>query len=463
MRVLYERFNEIAAEDGSEPVQIIRKTIPFLKETLDKTPEMLPILKKAGVVDSGAMGFLVITEGIALELEEDNGIAKSPLITVRHMLLINKYIRYLILKKRLGKKNRLVKTIISNVSLKNINNISLKGTLQLFNNLLKNISSENIVKQILKRSDELHSSWNPHIKYKYCTELILETDRINKQELQKELERFGDSLLLISFKKGYKVHIHTNNPKTVLSTCSNLGSIISSKIDNMKKQHRNLVYEDQTVYTKENAILVIVNGRGFAEILKGLGATDSLVYGKVKPSIKDIQRALDRTKAKNIIVAADDSDILMSLNSAITLSKSNIELILTKDIISIISVMYSYSSVYDIMQNAREMRNNLNNIQFIKISRSVRDLSLNGKTVKKGDFFALYQKQMIYFSDSLEKTITNSISKLKDNKTLITLYSGKMERNSEKLLDVLRRRLTDVDFQLYEGGQDRYNYYITFE
>jgi dihydroxyacetone kinase-like predicted kinase len=462
MRVLYERFNEIAAEEGSKPVQTLRKTIPFLREALDRTPEMLPILKEAGVVDSGAMGFLVIIEGIAIELE-DKGLSKSQLMTVAHTLLINKYIRYLILKKRLRKKNRLLKTVISNVSLKNINNISLLGTLQLFNNFLKDIGNENIVKQILKRSDELQSSWNPAIENKYCTEFVLESDRIVRQDLEKELERFGDSLLLISFKKGYKVHIHTNNPKLVLTTCTKWGKITSSKIDNMKKQHRNLVCDDKTAYAKENAILVIVNGKGFAEILKGLGATNALVYGKVKPSVKDIQKALDRTRAKNIIVAADDSDISMALNSAITLSKSNVELIPTKDIISVISIMYAHSSAYDIIQNAREMRNNLNNIKFIKISKSTRDFSQNGQTVDKSDFFALYKKQIIFSSLLLEETITHSIDIVRDDATLVTLYGGKMEKNREKLLNILRKEFTDIDFELYEGGQDRYNYYITFE
>jgi dihydroxyacetone kinase-like predicted kinase len=206
-----------------------------------------------------------------------------------------------------------------------------------------------------------------------------------------------------------------------------------------------------------------VNGDGFAEILRGLGATDILVYKKVKPSVHQIQNALIKTRAKNIITAADDADILASLKSAITLCKSNIELIETYNIISIISMMYNYSNAIDVMQNAKMMRESLSNIKFCKIARATRNFEENNLSVRKGDFFTIYQDKIILSAKHIDKAIIQSISEIRENESLVTLYKGRMNKNDDKLMPLLKSKFSNIEFEIYNSGQDRYNYYVTFE
>ncbi|MCK4339001.1 MAG: DAK2 domain-containing protein [Candidatus Cloacimonetes bacterium] len=461
MKVFSEYFAELA-KNNKYPVEIIKNIIPVLEETLDKTPEMLPILKKAGVVDSGAMGFLILIKGMVIGLEY-NGILIKSLLNIATILAINKYIRSIVAKKKHRKKTNLIKTIISNLPPKNINNISLAYIIKQFNALIQKESSNTSAEIIIQKSEDLSNSWNPDLPYRYCTEFILNSKKINTDFLQTKFENFGDSIIILQSGNCFKVHIHTNKPKSILKLCSNYGEISSTKIDDMKKQHRNLISEDKAFYEKDKAVLLIVNGDGFAEILKGLEATDILLYGKNKPSVNHIQNALLKTRAKNIIVAADDKDILAGIKSAITLCKSNIELIESKDIVQIISMMYNYSSISDVMNNAQLMRKNLNNIKYCKIAKATRDFKEDDLFINKGDYFTLYQNKILLANTKILEVVIQSISKIKNNESLVTLYNGKMRQNDNRILSILKSKFNNIDIEKYYGGQLRYNYYITFE
>jgi len=461
MKVLSEYYTKYAT-NNSNAINIIKKTIPTLEETLEKTPEMLPILKKAGVVDSGALGFLVLIKGLATELEYNGSFLKQ-LMTTAHTLAISKYVHSFVKKKKYGKQNRLIKTIITNFPPKNINNLSLANIIRLFNNFMQKKGSHSIANMIIQESEDLYNSWNPDIQYKYCTEFILEGNKITREELHFQLEPWGDNLLIIRSNNNFKIHIHTNRPKPLLKLCAEFGEISSTKVDDMKKQHRNLISEDKAFYNKDNAVLLIVNGEGFAKILKGLGATDILVYKRIKPTVNHIKNALIKTRAKNIITAADDSDILTSLKSAIAFCKSNIELIETQDIISIIHMMYNYSSNADIIQNSMKIRENLESIKFCKIAHAKREYYEDSLTVKKGDFFTIYKNKILLCAGQIDKAIIESISKLLEGESLTTLYNGRMEKSGNKILSQLQSEFEAVSFESYYGGQNKYNFYITFE
>ncbi|MCK4311669.1 MAG: DAK2 domain-containing protein [Candidatus Cloacimonetes bacterium] len=462
MKVLADNFEKNAETNHPNPLNIIKSVIPVLEETLKQTPEMLPVLKKAGVVDSGAMGFLVLIKGIVIELEYNDSIIK-PLMTIANILLISKYVHSFVVNKKHGKHITLVKTLISSLPLKNITNFSLANIIKLFDNLIQKKDNREIAEAIIQKSENLVETWNANIQYRYCTEFILESDNIDKINLKSHLEKRGDCLIVIQSDNNCKIHIHTNKPKSLLKSSAKFGNISFTKVDDMKKQHYNLISEDKAFYEKDTALLLIVNGDGFANILKGLGATDILLYKKVKPSVSHIQNALVKTRAKNIIVATDDTDISASLKSAITLCKSNIELIETNSIIQIISMMYNYSDTIDIIQNAQIIRNNLDNIRFCKIAQATRDFAEGRIPVKKKDYFTIFQNKIISSSKEINKAISQAISNLIENETLITLYCGKMEPGRKRIISNLQSKFKHITFESYYGGQDKYNYYITFE
>jgi len=462
MRVLSEKFEQLSSDSSNNTLYLIKKIIPSLEETLKNTPEMLPVLKKAGVVDSGAMGFLILVKGISFELEYNESIIK-PIFSIANILIISKYVRSFVSHKKYGKRNRFIRTFITNVPLKNISNINLTNIINMLNNLLQKKDNGKLAETIIRKSDELSETWNPNIKYRYCTEFILESENLDKAEFENKLKEWGDSLIIIHSNNIFKIHIHTNKPKTLLKFCEELGKISSTKIDDMKKQHYNLISEDRAYYNKDIALLLIVNGAGFADILKGLGTVEILCYKKVKPSVNQIHNALLKTRAKNIIAAADDSDILPALKSAITLSKSNIELIESKNVVQLISIMYYYSEFQDLYQNTKVIRENLDNIKFCKIARATRDFAEDNVNVKKGDFFSIYQNRMVFSDRQKGTVIEQSISKLTGMENLITIYCGKKENNTDKIVSKLQSKFENITFESYFGGQDRYNYYITFE
>lgn len=461
MRVFATRFSKLALDD-KDALSIVKDIIPDLEDTLEKTPDMLPILKKAGVVDSGAMGFLVLVKGAATGLEY-TGTMIRPIMNIATILSTSRFIRSVIKEKKYESGEERKKLRLPNISLRNINNISFANILTQFNNLLQRNNNQKLAKEILQKSQDLDSSWNPKIQNRYCTEFILESNKIGKEALEKRLQPFGDNLLTIASGNAYKVHIHTNAPKDLLKSLENLGTIAATKIDDMKVQHRNLISEDKEFYERDFALLLIVNGEGFAEILKSLGATDILVYQQLKPSVRQIQDALSKTRAKNIIVAADDSDILASLKSAITLCKSNVELIETRNVIQIISMMYTFSPEMDILSNASMMRENLDTIKFCKIARATRNFQTDDFTVTKGTYFTIYQNKILAHHSNLIELITLCIEKIQDGESLITLYRGKMEKDNNSLVTLLKKKFPQCEFEIYYGGQNRYNYYLTFE
>jgi dihydroxyacetone kinase-like predicted kinase len=462
MKVFANYFEKFTREKNSTPFSIIKKIIPILEKTLEKTPEMLPILKKAGVVDSGAMGFLVLIKGVALELEYNRSIIK-PLMTTANILLISKYVRSFVTRKKSGKRNKLFKTIILNYQPKSITNFTLSNIIKMFNNLVQKKDNIKIAKAIIQKSEDLLESWSSNIQYRYCTEFIMEANHINKQNLKSQLNNWGDSLIIIESEDIYKIHIHTNKPKSLLKLCEAWGKITFTKVDDMKKQHHNLISQDKAYYDKDNAVLFIVNGDGFAEILKGLGATDILIYKKVKPSVNQVQNAIIKTRAKNVIIAADNTDILPSLKSAITLCKSNIELIETGSIIQLISMMYNYSDSFDVMQNANIMRDNLDNVKFCKIARATRSFNEDLIFMEKGDFFTIYNNKIILSSKNIQDILIQSINKLKGEESLISLYCAEMGKNKSEILYLMQSTFRNISFETYYGGQNKFNYYITFE
>jgi len=468
MRALKEKYAELMPLYDN-PLTIIQQSIPYLKEVLNQTPEMLPVLKQAGVVDSGGAGFVVLLEGINKELSQyvDNGI---PL----HNLLKTARAIQKLLKKRLKKAHKDQTALsILNLDFSRIRNSRLAEAFQNAKVALSNfhinhngngktINREKIIGDL----QEIDNSWNPEIKEKFCTEFVLETDQIkNKDELKEKIGHYGDSLIIVNSNNKYKVHIHTNKPNDVFEEVSRYGTLLFTKVDDMKKQHKNFLSDDVVDYERDKSIFCIVSGKGFADILKNLGADDILCYGKNKPSVNQLVKGLNNLKAKNVIAASDDSDILMALKYAASLCKANVHIVESDNPISLISIMMSISKDYDIQTTFETAMNNLENIRFCGIAQSSRDvLAEDGTQVHKGDFFAVYKKKIVLSNPSKNQLLTNVIEKIvSNNNNLVTLYKGANIKNDEQLIKLLKDKFPSLDFEEYYGGQLNYLYYITFE
>ncbi|MBP8966982.1 MAG: DAK2 domain-containing protein [Paludibacteraceae bacterium] len=466
MRALKEKYAQLMEKEDN-PLVIIQQTIPYLKEVLSQTPEMLPVLKKAGVVDSGGAGFIILLEGINKELSQlvVNG------ISLPSLLRIGRTTRKL-LKKRLSELRKSpFAPLILNIDFSRIQNSRLVEALQNARNLLGNIHLNHNNGKTINREkliddlQEIDASWNPEIKNKYCTEFVLESDAItSKDQLREKIAHYGDSLIIINSNNKYKVHIHTNKPNDLFDDVSKFGSLLFTKVDDMKKQHRNFLSEDVVEYERDKSVFCIVSGKGFAEILKNLGADDILCYGKNKPSVNQLVKGLNNLKAKNIIVASDDSDILMALKYAVSLCKSNVFIVESDNPISLVSMLMNISKDYDINTIFDEAMNSINNIPFCGIARSTRNVTTeNGAPVNKNDYFTVYKKKIILANKNLQELVFDTVQQLSAEGSLITIYKGEDVKKENSLIEQLRNKFSDRDFEEYYGGQYKYSYYITFE
>ena len=457
MKEFYERYKEFS--DLESPMAIVKKVLPYLEEAVKETPEKLQILKEAGVVDSGALGFYVLLEGLVGAFYGEIS-AEGQVLGNVSTLATTKV------------KESLVKTIggikggffmAKDVVVK-----SYEATV----NYLRPEKSLGFLTELIKKSipgKRKGKAWNKGIKFRYCTEFLLDPDKaVNEKEVHKKLEEFGDEVFVINSGGIFKIHVHTNKPEEVLNVFKKIGHIQSIKIDDMYEQRKVLLsgLSPETHYEKDYAILLILNGEGFAEIVKSLGVTDVLVYGEVKPSVLEIMKAIDDVKSKNLIVAVDDNDILMALKIASDLLKSkfNIELIETNNIISILNMLYHSLGSGDVHKDAEAMREAVNDVDFVKVSVATKSMNKDGVAIKKGNFFAIYNNKIILSSANLNKLLKGIVDKVGKGKNLVTLYSGQKEKKrGEKAVSYLRREFDGVEFELYYGGQNKYNYYLVFE
>jgi dihydroxyacetone kinase-like predicted kinase len=456
-------------KEEDDPSVIIKKCIPHLKEVLKKTPDMLLVLKQAGVVDSGGAGFLIILQGINRELKL-NGIAVGSL-PVSIILNINRATKKYLNGKFANFTKNSIEALLPNIDIAQVHNLRLHNIFEdvkhFINNLQRNGNNFLNKKAIINDLEDMKNSWNPEIKLKYCTEFILETNKISSKEQIKEIiGGYGDSLIILNSGDKYKVHIHTDKPESVFKDVSKYGELIFTKVDDMKKQHKNLISNDTIDYEREKSVFCLVSGKGFADILKNLGADDVFCYGKNKPSVERIVKELNRLKTKNIIVAADDKDILMALKYAASLSKSNVHIVESNNVISLISMVMNISKELDITTTLESVMNSLNDIRFCGIARAVRDTTTeNGKKVNKKDFFTIYNGKIILSDKNLATLIINTIKKLVKDESLISIYKGIPAKKDQNLnlIPKLKKSFPDYEFEEYYGGQYQYNYYITFE
>ncbi len=462
MSELKKKYSEIMTTKEN-PLEIIIDCIPHLREVLDKTPDMLPILKQSGVVDSGGAGFLIILEGLEREFNSRKIPETLPLFAA---LRINSVVKNLLVKRFSHKKRSDTGTLVQNLGAGNITNARLHKIIHNVQQYLKNRTHSHnnryrAREALIKDTKEFESSWNPDIRYRYCTELTVSSDKdIDSQALKEQIINYGDSLIISGRGNTFKIHIHTNKPDSVIKDISLFGNIISRKVDDMKKQHRNFISFDSIEYENEQSVFCIVSGEGFKKILQNLGADYVYDYGKRKPSVKKLVDILNSLKSKNVIAAPDDRDILMTLKYAASLCKANVFIVESKDAISLISLLMGKTNK---INNTNFLsRDRINNIKHFMISKAAKESSIDDIPIKKGDFFVICDNKIILTGRELKDVATKAINKLLNDESIITVYNG-LHVKGNKLAAGLKNKFPGLEFEEYYGGQTQYLYYLTLE
>ena len=391
----------------------------FFKEVLSEgdkalalTPELLPVLKKAGVVDSGGVGLMTIFKGFASELTGEE----------------------------------VADTVME----------------------LDAAPSE---EDFGDNSDILNMDLG-EIEFAYCTEFFIinmkkSTTLSAIDRLRERLMSIGDSVICIGDLELVKVHVHTNQPGKALTYALELGELDRPKIENMLEQNRQLKAKREAE-KKEMGMLAICTGTGLSEIFKDL-SVDRIIEGgqTMNPSASDIANAAQKINAEHIFVFPNNKNIILAAEQAKNLVENQtIHVIPTKNVPQGFAAALEFNPETSAEENKTNMIHALDNVKAGQVTYAVRNTQLNGFTIKEGDIIGLDDKKILAKSHSLEETVLKLIGKMKEDfHQMITLYYGEAvkEEEAEALCETIAEKYPDCDGDFHNGGQSVYYYILSLE
>jgi hypothetical protein len=410
-RVIGERAK--ALESETDCVVYFKRLIETGEDILAKTTDMLPALKQTGVVDAGGQGILCIFKGMYAAL---TGEAETAGYTVTADLPDMRKVDYSVLQK-------------------------------------------------LNAAD---------ITFLYCTEFIINADKPvdekTEAELKNFLDRIGDSVAVVCDNATVKLHVHTNNPGSVLERALKLGELVEIDINNMKYQHEELTLSAKK--EKDVGFVVVASGDGFAQIFKSLGA-DAVVSGgqSMNPSAEDILQAVRSVSAKNVFVFPNNKNIILTAEQAAGMHRScNIVVIPSRSMPQGVTALISYSEQSNIPDNKTEMEAAMNFVHSGQITRAVRNTVLDGRDISEGDVLCIYNGDIVYVEKGSEADALHKLAEYMVNKVggeVITLYygEGSSEDEAAAIVEGLQadEAFADYEIELQHGGQAVYTYIISVE
>lgn len=404
------------SEETEDIIAVFEALLEEGKASLNRTPELLPALKKAGVVDAGGMGFLKIFEGMFAVFKGEG--------------------------------------IIEN----------------------KEVSEK---KETVVVSSNAAGTYETEIEFTYCTEYIVNKKDTcdDATKLRAYLESIGDSVVVVDDDNIIKVHVHTEHPGKAIEKGITFGPLTSMKIENMKEQHRNQVIkaENEAVNKlppvkpeKEIGFVAVANGHGLEALFTDLGV-DSIVRGgqTSNPSTEDILEAVMATPAHNVFVLPNNKNIIMAAEQAVKLADRNVIVLQSRSIPQGITAMLAYDPTASVKDNSVAMTAALDNVGTGLVTFAVRDSEVDDKKIKQGDILGMENGKLNVVEKDLTKTLYKVTKHLVTSGTsyITVIYGADVsDEDAEKAVGYLKSKLSDdIEIALVNGGQPVYYYIVSVE
>ena len=414
-RAMGEKALEIH-DEYDDIIAFLEAVLAYGDETLKKTPEMLPVLKKAGVVDSGGQGLMVILHGI---LE------------------------------------------------------GLKGNVIELGDVVLSTKSEGGANGAARGDIDTSD-----IKFGYCTEFIVNlnkefTDK-DEEEFKEFLTSIGDSLVCVADDEVVKIHVHTNDPGLAIQRGLTFGELTNLKIDNMREEHRERVIKgvDQILESqkqkKKMGVISVSAGSGLTSIFKEIGV-DVVVEGgqTMNPSTEDILNAVEHLNAETIYILPNNKNIILAAEQAAKIVEDKkVVVIPTKTIPQGITAMISLSEDRSAEENLENAAEEISNVKSAQITYAVRNTTIDDVEIHENDVMALGDSGIIGVDKSIDSAVDKALANMIDDSSeLVCLYYGEevSEEDANKLCDELVGKYENVEFELHFGGQPVYYYFISVE
>ena len=409
------------AESTNDAVEVMRAALEGAKTALAKTPDMLPVLKEVGVVDSGGQGLVFIYEGflsaltgefIASEEFQATPATMSEMINAEHH-----------------------KSVAGHVATEDI-------------------------------------------KFGYCTEIMVALKQgptyvkdFDYDEFRNYLNNLGDSLLVVNDDEIVKVHVHTEDPGLVMQEGLKYGSLVKVKVDNMRNQHEAQVEKEERqakpVEEKEYAIIAVVAGEGLADIFKAQGV-DYIISGgqTMNPSTEDFVKAVEELNARNIIILPNNKNILMAAQSAAEVIDQPAAVVETKTIPQGLTSLLAFDDSKSIEENYERMSASLGDVVSGSVTTAVRDTTIDGLEIHENDNLGMVDGKIVVSNPDMMETLEETFAHMLDEDSeIVTIYVGEdgSEELANELAQALAEKYEDVEVEIHQGGQPVYPYLFSVE
>lgn len=424
--------------DKIKLVELLDRIISETEKSVERTTFLLPVLKKAGVVDAGAQGILDILIGARKALIEINSINGS-------------------MERELS-----IAGSVSPASGSSKNNKSRS-------NSLDREPKAYVPQAEGKRLKEVKMGYE--IKYTYCTEFMIKGSGINIERLRERIESFGDSTMVVGNENLVKIHVHTNHPQKVLKRALREGTLHEIQINNMEDQRKEAVGEAEPVEEKmeeRRALIVVANGDGLEEIFKSIGA-DIIVSGgqSMNPSTYDIVKAINSAEADEVIIFPNNKNIILTANQAKKIARNkSVYIIPTKNIPAGISAILSYNPDSGMEENRHNMEEVAKKTKNGEITQAVRNANLMVGEIKKGEYIGLSDGKVRVISDDVVDATIDLVRDIASStEEVITFYTGKdaIPEDNETIKKKLKKYFPKMDIEMHKGGQPLYPYIFSIE
>lgn len=423
------KANQVA-DETDDLVELMREINDAAHSALALTPDLLPVLKEVGVVDSGGQGLVFVLQAFYQVLSGD----------------------------------------FSEEDIKAPDNAEL----------------DQMVKE-LHAGAQANSNLDPNdIEYGYCTEIMVQIgqgttydQKFDYDHFYQHLAGLGDSLLVINDDEIVKVHVHTENPGEVLSWGTHFGSLVKVKVDNMRDQQQAVIDEQRTeavqatkvmpnVTTVVNtAVITIAAGEGVAELFKSLGVHTVISGGQtMNPSTADIVEAINASGAKQVVILPNNSNIFMAADQAVELADVSVKVVKTKTIQQGLTAMMGYNPEADVSINSKDMSAMMTEVKSAQVTKAVRDTNLDGREIKHDDWMGIIDGNIAVVTDKLQTTAIESVEKMLDEDSeIVTIIYGEdaKEKDAKKLEEAILTIDSDLEVEIHNGKQPLYPFLISVE
>ena len=439
------------AEKGQDLIELFEITIDAAEESLKRTPELLDALKEAEVVDAGGQGYLIILEG-----------------------------------------------------------------------MLKNLKGEKIEYQSAEAEGKVkkRAELAADIKFTYCTQMLIGIDRGKNNidriiaKIRKDMQSYGDSIMVVGSDDMIKIHVHTNHPGVLLEYSLKQGNVFDIKIDNMRKQNQEKVQleneanfdhsqfhpnnkstpavsedkeEVQAAAEKETkaeekeldkdanaeinvdknvGIISVANGDGVVNILKELGADHVIKGGKsMNPSTNDFLEVVEKMNTEQIIILPNNKNIISAAKQVSELSQKDIAVIETRSIPQAVTALMVFDDQLSPAELKEKMEAEIKYVKTLEITQAVKDSKVNGLEIKKDNYIGLKDGDILVSADTEKETVIKLLNEVAEDEELVTIYYGEgiTEAEAEEIRNVMEENFEFDEIEIYPGGQPLYPFIISLE